>query len=102
MKVLYNVTVAIDTAVEEEWLGWMVEYYIPEVMATGMFENYNIYKVLSDDGDVDPSYSIQYFADSISKVEKYLTEYAPGLIQKHKEKYENRHVAFRTLLQQIV
>jgi hypothetical protein len=32
--IVYNVTVNIDGAVEQEWLKWMKEVHIPEVLAT--------------------------------------------------------------------
>ncbi len=36
--ILYNVTVALDPAIETEWLAWMQQEHIPEVMATGCFD----------------------------------------------------------------
>lgn len=98
--ILYNVTVGIDKEVEMEWLNWMIKEHIPNVMATGMFIQYKIYKVLTQDEE-NISYSIQYFAEELSKVEKYLNEFAPSLIQEHNERFKNRHAAFRTLLQSI-
>ena len=47
--ILYNVTVGIDADVEQEWLIWMIHEHIPKVIATEMFESYEIYKVLSHD-----------------------------------------------------
>ncbi len=44
--ILYNVTVSVDITVAEEWLTWMKQTHIDEVMATGLFESYAIYKVL--------------------------------------------------------
>jgi hypothetical protein len=35
--ILYNVTVSIDESVEKEWLQWMKEVHIPDVMNTGLF-----------------------------------------------------------------
>ena len=37
--ILYNVTVNIDTDVEEDWIEWMKETHIPEVMKTGFSLN---------------------------------------------------------------
>ncbi len=99
--VLYNVTVGIDKEIEMEWLGWMKAEHIPEVMNTGMFTDYRIFKVLGNEDPQTTSYSIQYFATDISKVNEYLTEHAPDLIQKHQIKYKDRHVAFRTLLEEV-
>ena len=98
---LYNVTVGIDKDVEAEWLFWMTEHHIPNVLKTGMFITSRMYKVLHDNEDGTTSYSIQYFAESIANVERYLEEFAPALIKEHMTKYGNRHVAFRTLLEEV-
>ena len=34
---LYNVTVGIDKELEQEWIDWMKQQYIPVVMKTEMF-----------------------------------------------------------------
>ena len=99
--ILYNVTIGIDLDIENEWLEWMVTKHIPKVMATGMFQEYKIFKVLSQEDQGSSSYSIQYFSDTIEKVVKYLDEFAPSLVEEHRQKYINRHVAFRTMLEQI-
>ena len=34
---IYNVTINIEESVEKEWLAWMQQVHIPEVIATGKF-----------------------------------------------------------------
>ena len=99
--ILYNVTIGIDPTIEEEWLEWMKTVHIPNVMDTGMFISNKIFKVLNVKQGDNPSYSIQYFADSIGKVSTYLEKYAPPLQQVHMQRYQNKHVAFRTLLEEV-
>lgn len=99
--VLYNVTIGIDTEVEQEWLKWIKEKHISDVMATGMFMEYKIFKVLNQEDEGSVSYSVQYFAENIEKVVEYLDNYAPPLVEAHRKRFENRHVAFRTLLEQV-
>jgi len=98
---LYNVTIGIDKDVEGEWLAWMKEEHIPDVLATGKFVAHKMYKVLHDNNDGSVSYSVQYFAESLDHVVSYLEQFAPALVEKHKLKYGNKHVAFRTLLEEI-
>lgn len=43
---LYNVTLILDDAAAEEWLQWMQEIHIPQVMATGMFVSNRLLKVV--------------------------------------------------------
>ena|SRR5882762_9203436 len=98
---LYNVTVGIDKEIQEEWLDWMREKHIPQVMATGMFVDWKIYKVLHDQDDGGVSYSVQYFANTINHVTTYLEKYAPRLVEEHRTRFQNRHVAFMTLLEEV-
>ena len=99
--ILYNVTIGIDKEIEIEWLNWMKTEHIPEVLGTGFFIDHKIFRVLGHDDPTTTSYSIQYFASDISLVNSYLTNHAPGLMQKHQMKYRDRHVAFRTLLEEV-
>jgi hypothetical protein len=98
---LFNETIGIDKEVETEWIQWMKQVQIPQVMKTGMFRDFKIYKVLHDAEDGTISYSVQYFADSIDNVQQYLEVFAPKLVEEHRRRYHNRHVAFRTLLEEI-
>jgi hypothetical protein len=58
--IIYNVTVKIDTAYHEEWLKWMKETHIPDVMRTGCFTENRMLKVLTGDEPDGSTYSIQY------------------------------------------
>jgi hypothetical protein len=98
---LYNVTVGVDKDIEQEWLQYMKEKHIQAVLNTGLFVESKIYKVLHDQEDGTISYSVQYFARSIEDVQQYLEVFAPVLIEEHRKKFEHKHVAFRTLLQEI-
>ena len=74
---------------------------VPSMMATGMFLDSKIYRILHDQEDGTISYSIQYFSPSIEHVQKYLDEFAPQLVETHRVKFANKHVIFRTLLEQV-
>ncbi len=99
--ILYNVTVGVDQDIENEWLQWMKTKHIPDVMNTGYFNEFRIFKVLNQDQEETVSYSVQYFSDSIEKVVTYLNDHAPRLSEEHRIKFNNRHVAFRTLLEEV-
>ena len=34
---LYNVTITVDLDVHDDWVQWMRDTHIPDVMSTGMF-----------------------------------------------------------------
>ena len=70
--ILYNVTTNIDASVHEEWLEWMLNSHIPDVMTTGMFLEYHILKVMSDDESGGHTYSVQYLCSGMDKFQQYV------------------------------
>ncbi|HTE33918.1 MAG TPA: DUF4286 family protein [Chryseolinea sp.] len=98
---LYNVTVGIDKDVELEWLQWMKDVHIPKVMHTRMFIDFKLYKVLHDHDEGSVSYSVQYFAETIDHINGYFERFAPRLVEEHRSKFRDKHVAFMTLLEEV-
>ncbi len=94
---IYNVTVNIEEEAHDEWLAWMKETHIPDVMNTGMFISNRMLEVMVD-GEKGRTYSIQYEVKDMETVMLYQQVYAPKLQQEHKDKFEGKFVAFRTML----
>ncbi|TNF31796.1 MAG: DUF4286 family protein [Bacteroidetes bacterium] len=98
--IIYNVTVNIDHAAHDEWVRWMRDVHIPDVMATGYFLENRFARVLVDDqGGV--TYSIQYLCKNMLDLEEYQRDHAPRLQADHTKKFEGKFVAFRTLLETV-
>jgi hypothetical protein len=98
---IYNVTIGVDKAIELEWLEWMKEVHIPEVMNTGLFTSNKIYKVVGVDEDESASYAIQYSALSLFEIDEYLKKFAPHLREESNKKFGDKQMAFRTLLEEV-
>lgn len=98
--IIYNVTVKIEKDVEREWLHWMKTQHIPDVMSTGLFKEYRLGKVLMEDPE-GTNYSIQYLCENMEKLHTYQEEHAKALQEEHTDRYKNKFVAFRTLLEVV-
>lgn len=96
---IYNVTVGVDKAIEQEWLAWMKEIHIPGVMNTGLFVGNKIYKVVGVEEGESVSYAVQYIANTLPEINQYLIEYAPRL--EAPGKFGDRQATFRTLLEEM-
>jgi hypothetical protein len=96
---IYNITIKVTWQIADEWLKWMHEVHIPEVLATGCFEKTQILKLLEVDDQEGPTYSFQYYAISKAIYNKYIELYAPQLRTKTLEKWGNNYMAFRSLLE---
>lgn len=99
--ILYNVTISIDKDVEPEWLRWMKQVHIPQVMATACFLEYRMLKMMHEDNPHSTSYAIQYTAESLEELERYQTDHASVLQEEHNQRYANKFAAFRSLLEII-
>jgi hypothetical protein len=95
---IYNVTINIDPSVHDEWLKWMKEVHIPDVMRTGCFVENRVLKVLHVE-DEGTTYSIQYTFKDMSDMEEYRARHAPRLQKDTMDRYKDKFVAFRTLLE---
>lgn len=98
--ILYNVTVGVDDAIHDDWLTWMKNIHIPEVMATGRFKDYKMFKILLNK-DTGTSYSIQYFAESMAELQLYQALHAQELQSRHTLQFGDGAVSFRTVLEEI-
>ncbi len=99
--ILYNVTVSIDTDVETDWVAWMKDKHIPDILNTGMFVSARIFKVLNEEEAESTSYAVQYLADSMEHIEIYKQRYAPALQEEHHARFRGKYAAFRTLLEAL-
>ena len=100
--ILYNVTVNVEDGVHKDWLKWMKEIHIPDVMKTGMFSENKILKLLSKLPDEEgTTYAIQYFCKSLEDLENYQQNFAPKLQEDHTKRYGNKVIAFRTILEVV-
>lgn len=98
--ILYNVTVKIDRDVHDDWLSWMREVHIPDVLATGHFVSHRICRLLHEEED-GVTYAIQYFAHSTDDIQAYQERHAQRLQAEHTRRYKDRFVAFRTLMEVV-
>lgn len=96
--ILYNVTVKLDKAIEADWLRWMQEVHIPDVLKTNLFVDHKLCKILVDETD-GVSYSVQYFCRDMEAFQRYQEVFAKTLQSDHKNRYKDRYVAFRTLME---
>ena len=98
--IVYNVTVNIDESIVDDWLAWMKEIHIPEVMKTGVFIKSQLNRVIVE-ADTGETYAIGYTCESMKDLHHYQVNFAPDLQKKHLERYGDEAVAFRTLMEVI-
>lgn len=98
--IIYNVTFNVEDSVHEHWREWM-QQHIRQVLATGLFVKAVFSKVLIEEEMCGTTYSVQYYAQSKSNIEKYQAQYAQQLQAQLLKRFEDKVMTFKTALEFI-
>lgn len=100
--ITYNVTVSIDNSVREEWVQWMKQKHIPDVLATGMFISAKMFYLLTNaEDDTGHNYTVQYVCESMERFREYEEKYAPALRKDTEERFGGKFTVFRSLMEEV-
>lgn len=99
--IIYNVTSKVDWSIHDEWVKWMLEEHMPEVVSTGCFHQFQLLRLLDTDEAEGPTYAAQYFAEDKVNLELYTEKFAPPLRMKAIEKWGNLFISFRSIMQVV-
>src|SRR5699024_7208522 len=92
---IYNITTNIEQDIHEEWLEWMENVFIPEMLATKKFSKALMTRVLIEEEMGGITYSVQYTATNAIDF-KYVLDHHVDRIQKVNRECEGRTVSFST------
>lgn len=96
---IYNVTVNIEESIQEQWLAWMQDTHIPDMLATGKFLHATMCKVLVDEEMGGITYAIQYTTPNKVTLDRYYKEDTMRLQKESQLRFADKVVAFRTELE---
>ncbi len=99
--IIYSITFAIEDSIEKEWLEYMKEQYIQEVMEIGLFNDYRFSKT-HPVSDVDTAFNIQFRCESLTHLELFEKQHAPSIDEKLVEKYKGKFGTFRMVMEEII
>lgn len=94
----YLVYVWVDREIATDWLTWMCDVHVPDVVQTACFLDAFVVRDSEGDRDGRVAYRVLYRARSEAELERYQRDFAPALQAEHTERYEGRFEARRELL----
>ncbi len=95
---IYNVTIKIDNDIESDWVNWQKDVYIPKVIATGFFYNYQFSKLISHEDADGKTYVMQFYAKDKNAFENYKKQHADEFRNLLSAEWGNKFVASESLL----
>lgn len=101
MSIIYNVTAKVEKDIANDWLKWLIEEHGPQIIATNCFTKFTTLKLLEYDDYDSTTYAVQYFADTIERYQTYINQYADFFRKQSFDKWGNKFVAFRTVMEVV-
>jgi hypothetical protein len=98
---IYNVTFKLNPSIHKDWVQWMKEKHIPDVMAKGCFTEYRFARLLDLDDSDGPTYTIQYCAENREQYDRYIELFAPMLRKDVTKKWGENAIGFRSLMELV-
>lgn len=95
---LFNVTVIIEEIEANDWLQWMKDNHIPQLMATECFVSYRLLKIM-DSPNEGISFCVQFIAEDKDHHQTFLDLHEQQFIAEMYAKYPNKLVTFSTLME---
>lgn len=99
--IVFNMTMLVGKAIATEWLKWMQEIHIPEIIGTGFFTKYQVLKLLEVDQTEGLTYAIQFYASTKMLLDEYHAKYAGEMSKKRQAVWGNRIISFNTTMQVV-
>ncbi|HTN47053.1 MAG TPA: DUF4286 family protein [Flavipsychrobacter sp.] len=99
--IIYNVTVKLEKDIEQEWVHWMREDHMPALFDTGCFDSYQLCKLLDQDEADGVTYVAQYHCKTRNEYETYISKYAQQMRDAGLQRFGNKFIAFRTLMDKL-
>jgi len=98
---IYNETIKIDHDIEQEWLRWMKRIYMPRMLETGKFHDCKICRLMGVDEADGRTYAAQFTCPNRETFNLYQEQDAYRLQKTLHLRYQDRYVAFRTLMEVV-
>ncbi len=99
--IIYNVTINVDLSILSQWIQWMKNKHINDVLNTGLFTKARLVKVLVEEEMGGETYAVQFFAETRTNLDEYYKKHAPKLRLESSQLFGDKMLAFRTELEVI-
>jgi hypothetical protein len=95
--IYYTVTVRVPLDLADDWRSWMLAVHIPDVLATGLWEEGTLLRLLEPAEADAVMFQVRYRTTSQERYDDYRAKHAPRLQAEHTNRYGTRVTATRTL-----
>ncbi|MBC7410004.1 MAG: DUF4286 family protein [Arcicella sp.] len=99
--IIQNITYSINKDLEQDFLDWMQNTHVQNVMITGFPKSFKIMRLLTEVENGGATFSFQYNFDNLNSFEVFEREYFDDLNYEVDKRYTGKYVFFPSLLEEL-
>ena len=99
--VIFNTTFQISEGLQEPFIEWIKNEYIPLAIHSQMLFSPLLSRVLVQEDIEGDCYARQFHVNNLENLNKWYEDYGKGLNEKLIEKFASKVVGFSTVLERI-
>lgn len=99
--IIYNITTKVEHSTHQEWLQWMQQAYIPQLMESGFFEDYKLARLLGVDESDGPTYALQFSVANRLTFNLYQQKMDLGHQTMLRSRFGEQALTFRSVLEVV-
>ncbi len=99
---IYSITAIVKKDVETEWIKWMKEVHIPNILHTGYFNNHKFYKLrIPTNSSNEVTYLVHYECETLEHYLSYVEKDASTLQAEVNAKFLGKVTSARMVIEAI-
>ncbi|MDD4777603.1 MAG: DUF4286 family protein [Fermentimonas sp.] len=99
--IVFNTTFHIDESLQEEFIEYMLQTFIPMSTKSGILTSARLARVFGNDVDEGLSFAMEFHVSNIDLLEKWNREESNEVYSPLMEKFKEKLVGFSTVMQTI-
>ncbi len=99
--IIHSVTYAMEDSLEQDWLAFMKSTFLPAMMDSGYFEEYQFTRVIPEQG-TDTAYNVQFKCFNLEKLNIYLNKAQDQINSLMVNRYKGKFASFSTKLEVVI
>lgn len=99
--IIYNITTKIAWHIHDKWKEWLLDVQLPGIMSTGLFDRYQLVRLLEVDEEDGPTYALQLHSASLENIDIYRYKHLEDIERQERETWGDDIISFRSLMQVI-
>ena len=97
--IIYNITTKVHNSIAAEWLQWLKNIHVKDVMESECFTEYKIVQLLEIDETDGPTFAVQFFAESKGLYNHYVEKFAGEMRKRSFDKWGDKFISIRSVMQ---